>query len=238
MKPLVGLNADLKPASAKREEHSLLYPRYYDAVWRAGGMPVVLPPLEPTDDMRDLVRRVDAIVLTGGADLDPAGLGLSPHPNVTVIDPRRERFDRALARAALDGGIPVLAICLGMQVLNVSAGGSLFVHMTDEVGDLQRHQRAKPDVALHPVRLVLGSQVHRVYGRDTIPVYSNHHQAVDRVGPGWRVTAESDDGVVEAIEPLDTGRFCIGVQWHPESPHCPDGDRLFEALVTSARQAC
>jgi len=235
MKPLVGLGADIKGGSGDVEERSQLYCRYHDAVYRAGGLPVVVPPLGCVEDVRAVVGRLDAVVLTGGADLDPRSLGLAPHPAVTVVHPRRASFDLVLAQASVEAGVPVLGICLGMQVLNVVAGGTLFVHMTAAVGDLTRHQRAKPDVALHGVRLVPGSRVERIYGARTIQVYSNHHQAVDRVGPGWRVTAESEDGVVEAIEPDDARRFCIGVQWHPENPHCPDGDRLFAALVEAAR---
>ena len=236
MRPLVGLNADFKHASADVEERSQLYSRYHDAVRRAGGLPVAVPPIESDADAVELVGRLDAWVLTGGADLDPTTVGLAPHPAVTVVHPRRARSDLALARAAIEADVPVLAICLGMQVLNVVGGGTLFVHMTPDVGDLDRHQRRKPDVAMHEVRLEPGSQVHRMYECDTIQVYSNHHQAVDRVGPGWRVTAVGPDGVVEAIEPTEPKRFCIGVQWHPESTHCPDGDRLFAGLVEAARR--
>ena len=236
MKPLVGLGADFKDATDHGEQRSQLYSRYHDAVSRVGGLPVAVLSTEDESDAAEMVSRVDALVLTGGADLDPALLGLASHPAVTVVHPRRARFELALARAALDADVPLLAICLGMQVLNVAVGGTLFVHMTAEVGELTRHQRPKPDVVLHDVHLVPGSQIHRVYGSDTIQVYSNHHQAVDRLGPGWQVTGESPDQVVEAIEPTHRDGFCIGVQWHPENPNCPDGDRLFAALVEAARR--
>lgn len=205
---------------------------YLDAVARAGGQAVVV------DDVVDapaLVRRVDALVLTGGPDVDPACYGGEPHPAVYGADREVDEWECALARAAVAHGVPTLAICRGLQVLNVAYGGTLYPHLPEDPG-VAPH--GEPGVAggarRHDVELEPGSLLATVTGGTSVRASCHHHQAVDRPGEGLAVTARAADGVVEALE-LD-GAFVLAVQWHPEDTAGTDPaqQRLFDAIVRRA----
>lgn len=224
--PLIGVTTYLEPArwGVWVREAALLPAKYLRAVERAGGVPVLLPPtvLRGVDA---LVGRFDAIVLAGGGDLDPALYGAERHDETSPPQPDRDRFELALIRAAADAGVPFLAICRGMQVLNVARGGTLVQHLPDAVGH-DGHQPSVAAMGTHRVQISAGSSVGKILG-EAADVPTNHHQAVDRLGSGLVPVAWTDDQVVEAVE-LQGHRFGLGVQWHPE-----EGDdlRLFEALV-------
>jgi putative glutamine amidotransferase len=205
---------------------------YFDAVERAGAQPVLV------DDARDpkaLLARVDALVLTGGPDVDPALYGEAPHPAVYGVDRRADDFESAVADVAVARGMPVLAICRGFQVLNVARGGSLHQHLPDDPG-VPPHGR--PGVAggahLHDVRLDADSLLADVMGTTRVTSSCHHHQAIARPGDGLRVVGRSSDGIIEAME-LD-GCFVLAVQWHPEDTAADDPvqQRLFDALVRRA----
>lgn len=205
---------------------------YFDAVDRAGAQPVLV------DDARDpkaLLARVDALVLTGGPDVDPALYGEAPHPAVYGVDRRADDFESAVADVAVARGMPVLAICRGFQVLNVARGGSLHQHLPDDPG-VPAHGR--PGVAggahLHDVRLDADSLLADVMGTTRVTSSCHHHQAIARPGDGLRVVGRSSDGIIEAME-LD-GCFVLAVQWHPEDTAADDPvqQRLFDALVRRA----
>ena len=200
------------------------YPR---AVERAGGVPVLIPPMPPGGIPR-LMERLDGVLFTGGQDVDPALYGAARHERTDPPDVTRDRFELALARAVIDARLPFLGICRGLHVLNVATGGTLVQHLPDSVG----HHGHAPDRArltAHDVRIEPASRLGQLLGEQA-SVPGAHHQAVARLGDGLEATAWSDDQTVEAAE-LRGRPFGIGVQWRPE-----EGDdlRIFEAFAEAA----
>ena len=209
---------------------------YVESVARAGGDPVIL---DTSDDPAAALERVDAVLLTGGADVDPSLYGDRPHPT-TNVDADRDRFEIPLSKHALAKNVPVLAICRGVQVLNVAAGGSLIQDIPSGVTSTLDHSIEHPKHAIaHAVRVTPGTQLAAALGPDpdvsACPVNSRHHQSVATVAPTFVVSAVSPDGVVEAIE-RPGADFCVGVQWHPEN-FWQSGEfaPLFDAFVRAAR---
>lgn len=209
---------------------------YVQALYAAGALPLHIPCLPGDEVTVDLLGLVDGLVLTGGADVDPKHFGELPRRGLGQISPQRDALEIPLARAAIAADMPVLAICRGMQVLNVAAGGTLYQDLYFDLPDvLQHNQNAPRWYPTHPVELERGSILHRIVGQTTIYVNSFHHQAVRELAPGLHVTAHAPDGVIEAVE-MPAARFIVGVQWHPECLMSSDhGRRLFEALVAVAR---
>jgi putative glutamine amidotransferase len=199
---------------------------YVDGVAAAGGVPVLLPPVPA--GAREAVRAVDALVLAGGADVDPVRYGEALHP-ATVVRPDRDSWELALLHAALDRGLPVLAICRGAQLLNVACGGTLHQHLPELTGQAG-HQPAPGVFGASRVRVRPGSRLAGILGTGA-DVSCYHHQGVDRLGDGLLAAAWAQDGTVEAVEHT-VHRFVLGVQWHPEED--PDDRRLFAALVDAA----
>ncbi|TMQ91054.1 gamma-glutamyl-gamma-aminobutyrate hydrolase family protein [Actinomadura soli] len=228
--PLIGVTTYLEPArwGAWVREAALLPAPYVRSVERAGGVPVLLPPTSALRGLKTLVARLDGIVIAGGGDLDPDLYGAVRHSETGPPQPQRDRFELALARAVVDADLPFLAICRGMQVLNVARGGALIQHLPEAVG----HKDHAPETGIvgsHPVRISGTSLVGKILGESAdVPTY--HHQAVSRLGKGLSAVAWAEDQVVEAVE-LQGHRFGLAVQWHPEEG--ADG-RLFEALVAEA----
>jgi putative glutamine amidotransferase len=207
---------------------------YVEAVQRAGGLAVLVPP-DPAllDDPGPLLDRLDGLMLIGGPDVGAGRYGAEPHRLAEPEAPVRDAVEIALARAALARGLPLLGICRGMQLMNVAAGGTLRQHLPEELGD-ERHRRVLGGFAgnEHRVELDEGSRARAAAGESPHAVISHHHQAVDRLGEGLRVTARAeDDGVPEAVEALGPP-WALGVQWHPEAD--PDS-RVIPALVGAAR---
>jgi putative glutamine amidotransferase len=188
----------------------------------AGAMPVVLPPV---GEAEEYLERLDAICLSGGPDLDPDAYGAPErHAELGPTEPSLDAFELALLTGALERGIPILAICRGLQALNVVCGGTLHQHVP---GHRQTQVASKPS---HGVEIAGGTRLTRIMGTRELPVNSFHHQAVDRVGSGLQVVARAHDGTVEAVE----GRgFVLGVQWHAETLFAHR--RLFEAFVAAAQ---
>lgn len=210
---------------------------YIESVKRAGGDPLVL---EPDDDPRQSLSRVDGVLLTGGPDVDPALYGEAPHPT-TKVDRDRDRFEVPLSREAVAQDVPLFAICRGVQVLNVAAGGTLVQDIPSAIESELDHSIQEPKHApAHDVRItpetVLASTLGDAHELDTCTVNSRHHQAVADVAPSFVVSAVSTDGIIEAIErPQST--FCVGVQWHPENFwRTGEFDGLFAAFVAAARR--
>jgi putative glutamine amidotransferase len=211
-------------------------PADYDAsVRKAGGEPWV--PVIGADDPDDVLARAGGLLLTGGDDIDPALFGALPHPAYEPAEPGRDAYELALVRRALAAHVPVLAICRGLQVLNVAAGGTLIQDIPTERRSAINHAGASSATLAHPVQVTPGSRLDRMLARpaDTGPVMVNsrHHQAVDVLGDGLVVTAQAPDGIIEGME--GTGpSFCVAVQWHPESFHrTGEFDRLFSAFVAA-----
>ena len=229
-RPRIGITTYLETAAHGVWQHeAAVLPRtYVDVVVRVGGSPLLLPPVDPVDP--DVVDVLDGLVLSGGGDVTPARYGAAPHPATGRTSAVRDAAEEALLRAALARDVPVLGVCRGMQVLNVTLGGTLVQHLPEVVGH-DGHRPGPATFGRTRVRLDADSLVGRLLG-DDVEVGCHHHQAVDVLSPELVAVGRADDGTVEAVE-LRGPRFAVGVQWHPEV----DGEdcRLFQALVDAAR---
>ena len=210
---------------------------YIEAVAASGAEPVVL---EADHGPQGLLKYLDGLVLSGGGDVDPALFGEAPHPAYSPAEEGRDAAEIALVHAALESKTPVLAICRGIQVLNVAAGGTLVQDIPTEVRHSLAHRIDKPkDFPAHEVAVSPGSKLASLLGADAsrpiVEVNSRHHQAVKAVAPGFHVTAKAIDGVIEALESDDRSAFCVGVQWHPENFGADSRFRqLFRGLIHAA----
>ncbi len=233
--PLVGIStyvADVAWSSWERRA-AVLPESYFELVAAAGGRPLLLPPAStapggPEAGADDVIAVLDALVLTGGGDLDPASYGEEPDPEVGGVDRTRDASERALLAAALEADMPVLAICRGCQVLNVFLGGTLHQHLPDVVGNLD-HRSAPLVFGDVDVTTVPGTTAAAVFGAGTT-VRCSHHQSIRDLGRGLVVTARARDDVVEAVE-VPSARFVLAVQWHPEEGM---DQRPFDALIRAA----
>jgi putative glutamine amidotransferase len=231
MTPVVGLVTLATRASwGPWQGPAMLLPAaYVNHLSEAGALPVLLPPVGPT--AAAVVPRLDALVLAGGGDLDPSTYGGASHSKIYGVNPDRDQTELAVTAAADDRGLPILAICRGIQVLNVVRGGTLHPHLPDIVGH-ERHAGGSGQYGRHQVVVTAGSRLAGAIGNRPATgcdVATHHHQAVDRVGRDLVVVARADDGTVEGVE--DPDRFVVGVQWHPE---VDEDVSLFRALVAAA----
>lgn len=227
-RPRIGLTTYLEIASwGVWSRPAALVPQVYlDAVSRFGGTPLLLPPVHTDATVLDVL---DALLIIGGADIDPALYAAEPHPQTQGIRPERDRHEVTLLRAALDRGTPVLGVCRGAQLLTAALGGGLHQHLPDLLGH-DGHRPGPGVFGTGTIRTKEGSLLARILGPETkVPCY--HHQGLDEVASPLVPTGWSDDGLVEAIE-LPGDRWVLGVQWHPEED--PSDPRLFEALVDQA----
>jgi gamma-glutamyl-gamma-aminobutyrate hydrolase PuuD len=208
---------------------ALLPAAYVDSVVRAGGLPVLLAPVDLPGAAEAAVEALDGLLLTGGADVDPAAYGAERDPETKGVRPDRDRWDQELLAAALERDLPVLAVCRGLQVLDVALGGTLHQHVPDVVGH-EGHRPVPGTYGTTHVTLDPGARLAAALGAE-LDVPCHHHQAIDRVPEGLTAVGRADDGLVEAVE-MPHRDFVVGVQWHPED----SGDqRLFDALVAAAR---
>ena len=207
---------------------------YVDAIVRAGGLPVILPPLAPRLAAA-LLDAVDGLCIPGGPDIHPSLYGHDAHAMLGPTEPELDAFELALVTEALERGMPLLGICRGAQMINVAMGGTLHQHLPACVdGALAHRQDVDLARSTHPVRVADGSRLAAVVGRDLAEVNSLHHQAVERLGEGLEAVAWAPDGVVEAIEGSGDA-FLLGVQWHAEGlVERPGERRLLAAFVASA----
>jgi putative glutamine amidotransferase len=214
-------------------EFALLHATYVAATERAGGIAVLLPPqaAEAQDSAADVLDRLDGLVLTGGADVDPARYDQPPGERTSRPRALRDEWEIALARGALDRDLPLLAICRGLQIVNVALGGSLHQHLPEVTGH-EGHQPGPGVFGAVYVDLKPGTRTAALLG-PRVRASCHHHQAIARLAPGLRVTGHAEDGTVEAIEVLGQA-FAVGVQWHPEEDS--EDTRLFAGLVAAARQ--
>ncbi|MEX2119418.1 MAG: gamma-glutamyl-gamma-aminobutyrate hydrolase family protein [Pirellulales bacterium] len=231
-KPMIGLNADYRAAKKDAPAFSYVAAGYFDSITKAGGVPLVIPPLNDLKDLGRVLDLVDGLVLVGGADLDPRRDGFMLHPSIRPLDNRRETFDRRLVRMASDRRLPVFGIGVGMQLLNISEGGNLYLHIPEDMPKALPHKDPLDPAHRHALEVVPGSLMERVYGEGEIRVNSVHHMAIDEVAPGFSVTARCPDGVVEAIESIRPDWFALGTQFHPESDSASALDlRIFEEFI-------
>ena len=235
-KPIIGLNADFKDAQGDLPSFSYVASGYYDAIVRTGGIPLVLPPLEAEEDLEQLLGMLDGLLLVGGADLDPRRDGFMLHPAIRLLARRREQFDRMLVRLAVERKLPVMGIGAGMQLLNVSLGGNLSLHIPEDMPDALPHKDPLDPAHRHTLEVERGSLMERVYGDGEIRVNSMHHMAVDEVASSFRVTARCPDGVIEAIESIHEDWFALGTQFHPEADSASALDmRIFEEFLMGVK---
>ncbi|HUA04641.1 MAG TPA: gamma-glutamyl-gamma-aminobutyrate hydrolase family protein [Solirubrobacteraceae bacterium] len=236
-RPTVGICTALARANWgawKQREAALLAFSYIEAIQRAGGMAVMIPPDGRFEnDPDEILDLLDGLILAGGNDIDPAHYGAERHPETHHLVPERDRAELALAIRAVERDIPVLGICRGMQLINVAFGGTLRQHLPDELGHHQHRRTVGSfDDADHDVRLTPGSLAARAAGEELHTSKSHHHQGIAAVGEGLEVTGRSTlDDLPEAIEAPDR-RFVLGVQWHPEAD---EQSRIVGAVVEEAR---
>ncbi|GAA1600358.1 gamma-glutamyl-gamma-aminobutyrate hydrolase family protein [Kribbella hippodromi] len=228
-RPRIGITTYLEPATwgIWQREAALLPRVYLEAVVAAGGTPLLLPPIG-TDP--SILEMLDGLIISGGCDVDPAAYGATPHPETVDTRPNRDDHEQQLVHAALTKDLPLLAICRGLQVLNVALGGTLHQHLPEVIAH-DNHRPAPAVFGTTEVKIEPGTLTNRILGdRTTGSCY--HHQALDKIAPGLKVTARAGDGTIEAAEVRDRA-FALGVQWHPEET--PDDLRLFTALIRSTR---
>ena len=229
-RPIIGLSSYREPArwGAWDQSADLLPSEYAQAITVAGGIPLLLPPTEPyAEAARDVVKRLDALVITGGADVDPARYQEPAHSATVKTRPDRDAWELALLDAAAETGLPTLGICRGMQVMEVHAGVHLYQHVPDLVEN-DRHNPGGDQYGNTGIKVAKGSRLATLVG-ETGPASCHHHQSV-RDHPGFTAVAWAEDGLLEAIEDPQHP-FRLGVQWHPEV----DPDRgLFRGLVMAA----
>ena len=231
-RPIIGITGNYDTGTCT------LLEGYYRSVIEAGGTPLIIPPFDNTDAMVSLLDRVDALILSGGGDINPLYLGEEPLRELGGINPARDWHELMLVRLATNRQIPILGICRGLQVMMASLGGELYQDIYKEASATLKHsQKTERHVCTHTVRITQESRLAQLFKREVLPVNSFHHQAVKAVAPGFAVSALSPDGLIEAVESTQH-KSMIGVQWHPECMIL-GGDRsmmpLFEWIVGEAR---
>ena len=233
IKPVIGIGSDIESPEGRREQ-SFAYLTYAEAVRRAGAIPLLIPP-QP-ENAAELVETLDGVLLAGGDDCDPAIYGEERHPTVEPMDPRRQANDLALAHAARAKGVPTFGICLGLQVMNVAAGGTLIQDIDSQHDTEIAHASLPEDRARHEVMIEQGTRLAGYLTDAELSVNSSHHQAINQVGEGLRVTAHAPDGIIEGLED-PRHPFYLGVQWHPEDMTGEgSATSLFAAFIEAARK--
>jgi putative glutamine amidotransferase len=232
-RPLIGFNCRYeRDAQYPVRDHIGHYVPYHRALLAAGALPVMVPVLDDRTLLSLYLDRLDGFLFTGGRDVPPLAYGQEPHAETQECDPRRFSCDRLLAQLVLERAMPVLAICMGTQLLNVVYGGTLIQHLETSV----RHTAIEPgNDSFHPIVLEVDNLLLEILGAAELEVNSSHHQAVDKPAPGLRVLARAPDGIVEAVQMTDRD-FFLGVQWHPERIFERAEQRgLFEAFVSACQ---
>lgn len=234
-KPVIGLTTYLEQAqTGVWDVQAAFLPKvYFDAVNKAGGIAVLLPPQAiDSASAETILDGLDGLIICGGKDVDPARYGQSPHPLTDEPRPDRDALEDALLTAAINREMPFLGICRGAQILNVIRGGDLIQHLPEVIGD-DRYQKGQGNFNHIPVNVEEDSLLATVLGNDAPVGAMYHHQAIGEVGEGLSVVATTDDGVIEALQ-LDDVPFGLAVQWHPEQT--PEDIGLFEGLVDAAQK--
>jgi putative glutamine amidotransferase len=238
--PLIGVSTSV--TFDRYPERAYVNAAYLGAVQQAGGIPILLPPQLERSGRAELVKRLQGVLLTGGGDVDPARFGEAPHPTTADVSAARDGLEIELTRWAIETRTPLLAICRGVQVLNVALGGSLHQDIPSEPGSPLDHSQVallgSRGTAVHQVKVQDGSRLAGILGALEIDVNSFHHQAIHRLGRGLKDVAWAPDSIIEGVELVDDSRFAVGVQWHPEElvGHDRTARNLFRALVERARE--
>ena len=235
--PLVAVTATIKPWQGA--PRARLNEAYLRAIEDTRLTPIVVAPLANLDRCDEILTAVGGLVLTGGEDVDPSEYGADRHPALGETNPYRDRWEIALVRAAMARRIPTLAICRGVQILNVALGGTLVQDIPAQRPGALRHEEENRRARVHAVDIVARSLTAAALGETAVTVNSVHHQAIDTLAPGLRLTGRSPDGLVEAVESEDSAWWAVGVQWHPEeltSTAEPWDRGLFSAFAERCRR--
>jgi putative glutamine amidotransferase len=241
MKPVIGITPSVSSDQLAHGifDRLILSRNYVEAVLAAGGVPIIFPLLD--DHAAPMLDLVDGVMLSGGADVEPALYGDTDiHPATYGVSPLRDRFEIELIHASLERDAPLLCICRGIQVLNVALGGTLIQDIADQHGTSVQHRQQHDQIdaadAGHHVRAVQGGHLESIYGTQDIAANSFHHQAIRDAAPGLRIEGYAEDGIIEAVS-VPTASFAIGVQWHPETMYARHEEHLrpFFALVEAVR---
>ena len=237
--PIIGVTTSSE-RTAKGVDRAFVNAAYIRAVERAGGVPLLLTPYHSPAAIARFSTLIDGLLLTGGGDIDPARFGEERHPTTDLVSAERDELElQRVTRQAIDTGLPLLAICRGLQVLNVAFDGTLHQHVPDVFGDAIAHSQpgARSD-RTHEVSVEPGTLLASLVGSDRLRVNSFHHQAIKDLGDRLKPVAWADDKVVEAVELPGARGFVLGVQWHPEElvEHDPAALRLFETLIAAAQR--
>ncbi|MFQ6040662.1 MAG: gamma-glutamyl-gamma-aminobutyrate hydrolase family protein [Candidatus Poribacteria bacterium] len=242
MRPIIGITcgSDVSASSAGGRVYrkNSVGSDYINAIEHAGGAPIVLPIVEDAECISSFIDIIDGLLLSGGGDIDPSFFNEEPIPAIGSIDPRRDSIEISLSKAALEQNLPVLAICRGIQVLNVAAGGTLYQDISQHSKETLKHRQSAPGWhASHTIQMEPGSLMYGMFDKRTGKVNSFHHQAVRDVADGFYVSARSNDGIIEAIESREY-RFMLGVQFHPEMmyQHHPAAANIFAAFVKACKR--
>ena len=234
MKPLIGITSSMGNSGG-----ATVADTYIKAVLKAGGTPVVLPNLTDEEDIKKLAGTIDGLLVTGGGDIDPTLFNEEPHLGLGEITPDRDTFELSIIPKMIEANKPVLGICRGIQILAIAVGGDMYQDVYSQIEDrplLQHQQKAPRWHASHFVTIEDQSLLHRIMGTDRFKVNSFHHQTVRNPGNGFRISATSSDGLVEAIESIEHP-FAVGVQWHPEcliENNDAYSMKLFSAFISEA----
>ena len=223
------------PALSDTPGRLIINEDYLHAVIRAGGLPVLLPLTDNEAQMEEALRRVDGLLLSGGADVGPEYYGEETLPYCGETSPRRDQMEFFLCKKALEMDLPILAICRGHQVLNCTLGGTLYQDIATQYSEELKHPRYEvPRDQVHEVMVEKDTKLHQITGLSTLKVNSRHHQAVKEAGRGAIVSARATDGLIEGIE-VPSKKFVVSIQWHPESlsDYAPDAQALFNAFVAA-----
>jgi putative glutamine amidotransferase len=225
-RPLIGLTTH----APDEQGHYHLAALYVEAVRRANGIPVLIPPGDARPD--EILPRLDGMIFTGGGDIHPGCYGGPEHETHYMMNPERDRSESELIQAVLDSSMPSLCVCRGLQILNIALGGTLHAHLPDVVGETVLHRLPPRVPTPHPVSIEPGTLLARLLGATTCAPVSWHHQAVDKLGRGLSAIAHSPDGVIEAVAHT-SHPWLVAVQWHPEltAAEDPAQQALFDGLV-------
>lgn len=237
-RPLIGITPNVRDTQTTRGTEHVVLTAYVTMIEQAGALPMIVPAVKSLEEAREVLARLDGLLLTGGKDIDPREYGQTPRHPDRLATPERIASDLAYAHAAMEADLPALGVCLGIQVMNVADRGSLFQHLPEDLPGALGHEDddagKSPD---HEIAIEPGTKLRALLGVEKATVNSYHHQSIAQVAPGWRLAARAPDGVIEAIERPDRF-FCLGVQWHPERMLGSEiTRRLAGALVDAARGA-
>lgn len=222
MRPIVGITCSIDQEALK------LNTSYYQALEKAGALPILIPILQRSEDLFQLADNLDGVLFSGGVDIDPRYYDEEPRPGLGQITPERDELEITLCKAFFERKKPIFGICRGIQLINVSLGGTLHQDIRTELKDVLKHYQEAPAYApTHVVFVERDSLLFSIVKMEKFLVNSFHHQAIKKVAPTLKVVARSSDGIIEAVESIDRDRFVLGVQWHPE--------RMFEKYLEHFR---